>query len=370
MKILVIGGLPSSLVNFRGDILKAFVSKGHSVFAMAGGVGREEVKEKLSRWGVKYKHYYIERSSLNVLSDLHTLWSLWNSLREIKPDIVFAYTIKPIIWGGVVSRVFKTVDFYPFVTGLGYAFQGAGLKGQLLRIVVTVLYKQAMKKSKKVIFQNPDNLTEFVERGIVPEHKCVMVNGSGVNLSVFEYCYTVSSEVVFLSIGRLLGQKGFREYAKAAEIVKIRYPDVIFQLLGPEDPSPDAISLNEVKQWVKQGVLDYLGSTSDVRPYIRKSNIFVLPSYHEGMPRTVLEAMAIGRPILTTDVPGCRETVDSGVNGYLVPKADAEALAKRMIWFIENRSQWELMGKMSRKLAEDKYDVNKVNTQLMEIMSL
>jgi glycosyltransferase involved in cell wall biosynthesis len=221
-----------------------------------------------------------------------------------------------------------------------------------------------------VIFQNPDNLNEFVQRGIVPVAKCALINGSGVDISRYTHTPLPNNPPIFLTIGRLLGEKGFREYAQAAQIVKTRYPDVTFQLLGPEDPSPDGISLNEVQQWHQNGWLKYLGATNDVRPSLQNCHIYVLPSYHEGMPRTVLEAMATGRPILTTDVPGCRETVSQGENGYLVPKANAQALAERMIWFIENRDQWERMGKRSRELAEEKYDVHKVNAQLMEIMGL
>jgi glycosyltransferase involved in cell wall biosynthesis len=174
----------------------------------------------------------------------------------------------------------------------------------------------------------------------------------------------------FLTIGRLLGEKGFREYAQAARVVKEKYPDTVFQLLGPEDPSSDGISAAEVRSWDEFGWVEYLKSTSDVLPNLKRCHIYVLASYHEGMPRTVLEAMAIGRPILTTDVPGCRETVILGENGYLVPRADASALAERMIWFIENSDQWEKMGRRSRDIAEESFDVHKVNAKLLEIMGV
>ena len=176
--------------------------------------------------------------------------------------------------------------------------------------------------------------------------------------------------MVFLTIGRLLGGKGFREYAMASCLVRKRYPDAVFRIVGPTDPSPDGISLDEVQQWQNEGTIQYLGETRDVRPFIAACHVYVLPSYHEGMPRTVLEAMAMGRPILTTDVPGCRETVVSGENGYLVPKADAGALAERMMWFIENRNQLERMGRASRSMAEERFDVRKVNAKILRIMGL
>ena len=153
-------------------------------------------------------------------------------------------------------------------------------------------------------------------------------------------------------------------------MVKISFPDVVFQLVGPEDPSPDGIPLSEIQEWHNKGWIEYCGVIDDVRPFLNDCSVFVLPSYHEGMPRTVLEAMSVGRPILTTDVPGCRETVLPGKNGFLVPKGDVEKLAERMIWFIENRDQWEKMGTKSRKLAEENFDVHQVNKELMNIMKL
>ena len=171
-------------------------------------------------------------------------------------------------------------------------------------------------------------------------------------------------------IARLLGDKGIREYIKAANIVKQKYPDAIFQLVGPEDPSPDGISLQELAQLNNQKAVEYLGATNDVRPYIEGCSIFVLPSYHEGLPRTVLEAMATGRPVLTTDVPGCRETVVNGKNGWLVEKANVEQLAEKMIWFIENPNEWRRMAEDSRVMVEDKFDVHKVNKELISIMEL
>ncbi len=191
-----------------------------------------------------------------------------------------------------------------------------------------------------------------------------------MNLKHFKESCLPQGSLVFLTIARLLGDKGLREYAEAAGIVKKRYPDVIFNLVGPLDPSPDGIPSEEVEAWHISGSLSYLGPAADVRPFVEQCHVYVLASYHEGMPRTVLEAMSMGRPILTTDVPGCRETVLPSKNGYLVPKQQTEALAQRMIWFIENREQCEQMGKASRLLAEERFDVRKINAQMMRIMGL
>ncbi len=368
-QFILIGALPESLINFRGSLIQSLLKANYQVIAMASDI-QTHVAEQLATWGADFHVYPVQRNRLNPIADLKTWCSLRQTFHTLQPDVILAYTIKPIIWGGLASRVLPNTRFYALITGLGFAFQGKTLKRKLLGKLVTLLYRTALKRAKRVIFQNPDNLNEFVQRGIVPSKKCALVNGSGVDISHYADTPLPQKPVTFLTIGRLLSEKGFREYAQAAQIVKARYPEVIFQLLGPEDPSPDGISLNEVKNWHDQDWIEYLGSTDDVRPYLQGCHIYVLPSYHEGMPRTVLEAMSTGRPILTTDVPGCRETVIPGENGYLVPKANAQALAERMVWFIENPDQWERMGKRSRELAEEKYDVHKVNAQLMEIMGL
>ncbi|SKA89400.1 Glycosyltransferase involved in cell wall bisynthesis [Thiothrix eikelboomii] len=366
----LVGALPESLINFRGSLIQSLCKANYQVTGMASET-QPKVTQQLNTWGANFRAYPVQRNSLNPLADFKTWQSLRQTFQELQPDVILAYTIKPVIWGGLASRILPNTHFYALITGLGFAFQGETLKRKLLVKLVTFLYRIALKRAERVIFQNPDNLNEFIQRGIVPVTKCALVNGSGVDISRYTHTPLSNNPPVFLTIGRLLGEKGFREYTQAAQIVKACYPEVTFQLLGPEDPSSDGIPLSEVQQWHQSGWLEYLGSTDDVRPYLQNCHIYVLPSYYgEGLPRTIIEAMSIGRPILTTDNVGCRETVIPGENGYLVPKTNAQALAERMIWFIENRDQWERMGKRSRELAEEKYDVHKVNAQLMEIMGL
>jgi glycosyltransferase involved in cell wall biosynthesis len=368
MKIIIIGALPSSLTNFRKELLELLVKKGGDVLAMASNATQSEI-EKIELLGVRYKDYPVQRSGLNPLKDIKTFFELKKIYMQEQPDLVITYTIKPIIWGGLAARLMRVNNFYALVTGLGFAFQkGGGLKNTLMKIV-KVLYRSSLKQSKGVIFQNPDNRQVFIDNKLVDSNRCSLVNGSGVDLSRFEKS-KLSCELSFLLIARLLGDKGIREYVQAAKIVKAKYPNATFNLVGPEDPSPDGISLNEVTSWHINGVINYHGGTNDVRPFIEKSNIFVLPSYHEGMPRTVLEAMAMGRPILTTNVPGCKETVVNGENGWLVEKANVEQLAEKMIWFIENQKEWQRMGDKSRAIAIEKFDVHKVNQELLKIMGL
>lgn len=367
--LFLIGTLPSSVYNFRGELVKAIVNNhGCKVSALASKANTEDIKA-IEQLGVNYIDYPVSRSGLSPIEDLKTFGALQKIFKAQLPDVILAYTIKPIIWGAFAARCLPNSRFYALVTGLGFAFQRGNWKKNLLMKLVVLLYKTALKKADRVIFQNSDNQKVFIDLGIVPEYKAVVVNGSGVDVIHFDV-KPLPITPSFLLIARLLGDKGIREYIKAANIVKQKYPDAVFHLVGPEDPSPDGISLQEFAQLNSQKAVEYLGVTNDVRPFIEVCSVFVLPSYHEGLPRTVLEAMAVGRPILTTDVPGCRETVFNGENGWLVEKADVEQLAEKMIWFIENPNEWQQMAEASRAMVEDKFDVHKINEELISIMEL
>lgn len=368
-RILIIGAVQDSLINFRGDLLKTLVKTGHEVIALALK-GSPEITELLNRIGVCFIPYPVQRNGLNPIADIQTVLALRNHFYHLQPDIVLSYTIKPVIWSGIALFGMSRPKYFPMITGLGYAFHGTGLLRKLLALMVSNLYRISLKHASGVIFQNTDNYKHFISRNIIPREIGKIVSGSGVNLERFLFTPLPKSGTVFLFVGRLLKEKGLREFVQAAQTVKRQYPEVEFHILGPEDPSPDAISRQEIQDWQNKGVVKYLGVTSDVRPFLSACHIFVLPSYHEGMPRTIQEAMAIGRPILTTNVPGCRETVIPGTNGYLVPSANAEALAKQMLWFIENRSVWQRMGEQSRFLAERRFDVHAINSELLKIMGL
>ncbi len=213
--------------------------------------------------------------------------------KNLKPEVVLAYTIKPIIWGGIASRLTKIPSFFALITGLGFAFQPGGVIKNILVRLVSFLYKIALKGAEGVVFQNLDNMQFFIEKGLVFKDQCYLVSGSGVDVSHFAK-ESLTDKPIFLLIARLLGDKGIREYVQAASIVKHCYPDAEFHLVGPEDPSPDGIKLSEINKWHCNGIIYYHGSTRDVQPFLKKCNIFVLPSYHEGIPKTVLEAMANG----------------------------------------------------------------------------
>lgn len=369
-RIAIVGTHLEWLTNVRGDLIRELVKSGHQVIAMAAKASSELVRE-IESLGVRFQAYPVQRNGLSPWRDVQTLFALRHAFHVLQPDVVLAYSIKPVIWGGLALRGVRSVKFYALIAGLGFAFQGERFGRKWLMKLVTLLYRVALRRASAVIFQNPDNRDIFISHNIVAAYKCHLVRGgSGVDTVRFSVSPLQDSGTVFLSIARLLGEKGLREYAEAAQLVKRQYPKAIFRLVGPSDSSPDAIPLTEVQRWHDRGWVEYLGATRDVRPFIHHCHVFVLASYHEGMPRAVLEAMAMGRPILTTDVPGCRETVVPGENGYLVPKANALVLAALMVSLIENRHEWARMGQASRRMAEQRFDVHKINNELMHIMEL
>lgn len=214
-----------------------------------------------------------------------------------------------------------------------------------------------------------DDKSEFINNGLLGKEKAVIINGSGVNLEKFKPV-KLPQENTFLFIGRLIKDKGIMEYLEACKIVKTKYYDVRCLLVGPYDSNPSALKPEELKPYIDGEIIEYFGEKKDVRPFIAQCSTYVLPSYHEGTPKTVLEAMAMGRPIITTDAPGCRETVIDGLNGFLVPVKDSEKLARKMIWMIEHKEEVEKMGQESRKICEEKFDVNKVNEVILKTMGL
>ncbi|MBX9925047.1 MAG: glycosyltransferase family 4 protein [Hyphomicrobiaceae bacterium] len=371
MHVVVIGALPQSLINFRGDLIRAIAAEGHRVTAMSAAATEAE-RAAIAALGAEHRTFAVDRTGLDPRGDLRCLASLRTAFRELAPDVVLAYTVKPVVWGGLALRSLQpNARFYGLITGLGFAFEGESLARRSLAALVGRLYAASLARADRVIFQNDGNRDLFVSRRIVTLAQCRLVSGSGVDTVRFaKKPLPEGPPCRFLLIARLLRAKGLREYAAAAAIVKERFPETVIELVGPSDTSPDAVPLAEVQAWALAGTVAYQGALSDVRPAIAGCHVFVLPSYHEGMPRSVLEAMAMGRPILTTDVPGCRETVLAGENGWLIPKADAEALAERMIWYIENRSEWERMGRASREMAVQRFDVHAVNREMLAIMGL
>ncbi len=370
MKILIIGGYGPSLINFRGPLLRALVAAGHEVYAAAPQDGID-IASPLEDIGVQYIPVPINRTGMNPLHDGRTLIKLWKTAKQVNPDRVLCYTIKPVIYGSMAARMAGVKNVYSMITGLGYAFgKTSGRRGLLFKLVKQ-LYRISLALNTAVMFQNPDDMNLFKELGIISKgQKTVITNGSGIDLEHFGLKPPKTEKpATFLCLSRLLREKGVREFAEASMQLKKEFPEVRFRLVGPHDHGPDSISDSELKSWQNAGV-DCPGGVSDVRPEMAAASVYVLPSYREGTPRSVLEALSMGRPVVTTDAPGCRETVIPDKNGYLVPIRDVQALAEAMKNFIKEPGLIAEMGHESRVLAEEKYDVNKVNKTIMDTMSL
>jgi glycosyltransferase involved in cell wall biosynthesis len=366
--ILIGAGFGGSLIRFRGDLIKSWLKMGYKVTAAAPG---REVEKQLRDLGVDYYCIPLNRTGLNLFSDILLLINFIRLYTHIKPDYIFLYTIKPVIYGSLAAFFCRQAKVYSMITGLGYIFNDSGRMRLFLKQLVIWLYRLALTFTNKVFFQNPDDIRVFEELRIVKPDKVVQINGSGINIEDFSPAPLPVGQVVFLLIARLLREKGINEYVEAAGIVKAKYPDARFMLVGwAFDDNPSAISPKQVESWRKEGLVEIYSETEDVRPFIAESSVYVLPSYREGTPRTVLEAMAMGRAIITTNAPGCRETVKEGINGFLVPVKDSQTLAKVMEGFIIEAQLVTRMGAESRKIAEEKYDVQKVNAIINRTMRL
>lgn len=374
MRFLILASFASSLTGFRKPLIQALIFQGFEIHASAPELlSNPIVLSELSTMGVICHDVSLSRTGMNPVSDLKAMFTLYCLMKKIQPDYFLGYTIKPVIYGNLAARLASVPHRFALITGLGYTFiDGKNLKRKFASKLAHSLYKIALSKTHKVFFQNPDDEALFRRAGLLSESiASVVVNGSGV--PVHEYSNTLipnDEYPTFLLIARLLGDKGVREYAAAAKKVKLQYPQIKFVLVGCIDINPNSISQKELDDWVSNNMLIAYGQQSDVKPFIAACSVYVLPSYREGTPRTVLEAMSMGRAIITTDAPGCRETVIDSDNGFLVPVKNVDALAAAMCKFIEQPELIVSMGKRSREIAEQKYDVHKVNHHMLSEMGI
>ena len=371
MTFFLVSGFVESLLGFNGPRITALQALGQQVHVDAPDLPPgDPIPVQLEVRGLKVHNIPLRRTGTNSFADFRALFSPLRVMCRVLPQWVLGYTIKPVIYGSLAAWQAGMPRRFALITGLGYAFQGEGKRGRLQSIVQR-LYGLALSRVGKVFFQNPDDRELFRQRGILADAtpSCV-VSGSGVDVARFALAPLPSGLPRFLLIARLLGDKGVREYAKAARRVHLQHPGAQFALAGWIDSNPDAIAQQELDAWVADGTLVYLGRLSDVRPAIAASTVYVLPSYREGTPRTVLEAMSMGRPIITTDTSGCRETVVDGDNGFLVPIKSVDALQKVMMEFIDDQALAPRMWQRSRQIAQEKYDVHKVNALMLREMGV
>lgn len=372
MKILILSSLSWSLVNFRGALIARMAAEGHEVVACAPDA-EPEVVETLAHAGVRFRLTPMARAGTNPLRDLATLAGYARLMRAERPDVVVAYTQKPIIYGGIAARLFGRSRFYAIMSGLGYVFSDEAAARPGLRRLVSMLYRAGVRSARCTFVFNGDDRRTMLANHIVDERqRVVQVPGSGVDVGHFASRPMPAGATTFLMMGRLMRDKGVGEYVAAARRVRARWPGARFLLLGrPETENPTGYTAEEMQAWQDEGLVELLAETRDVRPCLASAHVFVLPSYYrEGLPRTILEALATGRPVITTDMPGCREPIEEGRNGFLVPPRDADALADAMERFLDRPALLRPMGEAARQVAVEIYDVERVNRQLLEEMGI
>ena len=366
MKILVVSPKNKTVFNFRGDLIRDMIASGNEVYVT--GPNRDFVDDILSLGVREFFEIPLVKDNTNPRGDLQYLKNLTVCMKKLSPDMVFSYTVKPVIYGSLAASRAGVKHIYGMITGLGRAFSAKGKKARMIRAVTKRLYKPALKKCSAVIFQNPDDAAQLVKMHCLSEQKVRLVNGSGVNMERFTRT-PLPEETVFLMVSRIIREKGVLEYCEAAKSVKAKHPLTRFVLLGGFDNAIGGLRREDIAEYIDAGVVELPGEVKDPVSFYHNSTVFVLPSYYrEGLPRTILEAMSCGRPVITTDWPGCRLTVEDGANGYLVPVRDSDTLADRMLRLVENRELLESMGEQAYIVCRQKFDVKIVNQQMRGIL--
>lgn len=372
-RVCIIGNQAFSLLNFRGPLLADMVRRGIEVFAFAPDYDKA-TRAVVRALGAEPVDISLSRTGMNPVRDVADMLRLAFLLRRLKPDIILGYSIKPVIYGTLAAWLARVPRRFAMIEGLGYVFtppEGAEtLKRRVLRGAVSMLYATALRRTNLVFFLNKDDIDEFSKSWIVPPAKVFLLGGIGVDLDYWTAAPSATKPVTFLLAARLLREKGIVEYAKAAKLIKQEHPDTRFVLLGSLDTNPGGLSRDEVEAWVAEDIIEWPGHVQDMRRWLAQTSVYVLPSYREGVPRSTQEAMAMARPVITTDAPGCRETVIDGKNGFLVPVHNAVALAAAMERFILQPELIGWMGQASRRIAEERFDVRKINQVILQKMGM
>ena len=370
MRLALVTSQAFSLSNFRGPLIVAMVARGVEVFAIAPDHD-DQTRKSMLTLGATPMDIAFDRAGMNPLSDVMGAVRLAILLRRLKVDVALTYFIKPVIFGTFAAVMAGVPKRFCMIEGLGYVFTPSERREptgrKMLRAVVSLLYRFALRFADKVFLLNDDDIADLVNRGLLQSRQVVKIGGIGVDLDKWLPVPPVVSPITFLLAARLLREKGVVEFSQAARIVKAAHPGVRFVLLGGVDSNPGSLSIHQVTDWVSEGVMEWPGNVP-VKSWFAQASVYVLPSYREGVPRSTQEAMAMGRAVITTNVPGCRETVIDGHNGFLVPVRSAEALAQAMIRFIEQPDLIESMGRASRAMAVQRFDVHKVNEIIMRAM--
>jgi len=365
MRICIVSRCAWTLYNFRAGLIRALLREGMEV--VGAGAGGDGFESKIRALGIPFCPLPLSPAT-NPLADMRLLWSLVRLYRQQRPGIVHHFTIKPVIYGSLAARLAKVPRVINTVTGLGSVFvEGSS---PALRLLVERLYRIALKGADLTFFQNAEDLEYFLKRKLVSSFKAGLLPGSGVDCHRFAPVQPSSTRegVVFLMVARLIRDKGVYEFIEAARLVLEVQPRASFQLLGaPDDRNPTSISRDKVEAWIQEGIVTWFGEVEDVRPFIADADVVVLPSYREGVPRSLLEAAAMAKPLIATDVPGCREVVEHGVTGLLVPPRNAKSLANAMGQMILNPAMRLEMGKNARQKVKKEFSEDIVIDRILKV---
>lgn len=365
--VLIIASLANSLPHFRGDFIAELVKQGYTVFAAAPDFPKE-VSDRLSSLGATPIPFDLDRTGLNPINDFKSILQIKKIILDYNIDLVFPYTIKPVVYGSIAANMAR-IPVISLITGLGFTFSGASKKAKFLQKITKRLYRYSLRKNKLVIFQNEDDRKLFLDNGILSKKQNTdIVNGSGVNLEryPFRVARVDTQNVKFVIVARLIKEKGIQLFMDAAVELKKTYPLAEFHIIGGMADPPSGVNMETVTQLHDSKIITFHGLKDNVPEFLKDMHVFVLPTfYREGVPRSILEALSVGMPVITTNTPGCKETIVPEKNGFLIPPKELAPLMDACRYFIENPSSIETMGKASRNLAETKFDVNIINRALV-----
>ncbi|MDV6328071.1 glycosyltransferase family 4 protein [Idiomarina sp. Sol25] len=371
--IAFVGKEVNVMLGFRGELMRELAAKGHKVYAFA--IDYDTSSElKIREMGFIPVRFSLNGYSANPFSDLLTLWQLYRAFKKHRISMSFCYFAKPAIFGTLAAWAARVPQRIAKIEGLGRPFtegkHGLTVKMRVIKKVQCWLFRLALPRSTALIVLNQDDKKDLKEQCKVDMPNTVVLGGIGVCLEQFKCSPVPVTPLTFVFVGRLLNEKGIRYFLDVAERVKAKHPEALFKVVGGATTA-HGVSLPELKQYVKRGVIDYVGHVDNVVPYIESSSVFVLPSYYrEGLPRSTQEALAIGRPVITTDGPGCKDTVEHGVNGYRVPRHDTNALENAVLNMVNHPDKLQSMGYASRAMAEQRFNVRDVNRRLLNVLNL
>ncbi|EMF0715994.1 glycosyltransferase family 4 protein [Citrobacter freundii] len=374
MKIAIIGTTAQSLLGFRGDMIKVLVEKGYEVYAFCIDY-TDTYRNKVKGIGAIPVDYHLSRTGINAIKDMQNTYWLYKKLKDIRVDVCFSYFSKPAIFGSLAAYFAQTPKIVAMLEGLGYSFteqpEGIRFKTKIIKKIQVLLYKIAFKHIHALIVLNHDDKKDLLQLKCIEKSKIIVLGGIGLNMESYKKSPAPTSPISFIFVGRFLKEKGINEFISAAKIIKAKYNEVEFNILGNIDPeNPGSLTKIELDRLIMDGDFNFPGFVDNVAEWISKSSVFVLPSYREGFPRSTQEAMAIGRAIITTNVPGCKDTVNDGLNGFIVDRWSSIALANSMEKFVLDKNLISQMGDESFRIAVEHFDTKIVTEKVINILKL